>query len=120
MSDATSKKPKAPKTVPYESHKIIAEAFHDNITAMQAAWIEWQHGKGAEAAMQWIENTLAGPGNIPDEDAEYGKEPQAFFDANRADPLPRCTCGRPSNIGWMGQGFCSEAHYREAKAKSLN
>ena len=46
------------------------------------------------------------------------KEAQAWFDANQSDPMPRCFCGRPSNIGWMGQGFCSREHYQEGKAKA--
>lgn len=90
---------------------------HDLIVVMQSAWIEWQHGRGAEDAMRWIHNTLCGPGLIPDENAPYGKESQAFFDANQYDPFPQCPCGRPSNILSMGQGFCSEAHFDEAKAK---
>lgn len=100
--------------------KELANLHHDLLVTMQAAWIEWKHGAGADAAMQWIENTLAGPGLIPSEQAPYGKEAQAFMSANRSDPLPQCACGRPSHIGWMAQGFCSEQHYRDARAKSLN
>jgi hypothetical protein len=111
---------KKPQTVSTEGYKMLAEALQNDIVAMQAAWIEWKHGAGAEAAMQWIENTLVGPGHIPAEDAEFGKEPQAFFSANCANPLPRCHCGRPSHIGWMHQGFCSDAHFAETRAKSLN
>ena len=89
-----------------------------NITVgQQAAWIEWQHGKGAEEAMIWIENGLAGPGLIPDEDEPFGKEAQAWFDANNADALPACYCGRPSNILWMGEGFCCDKHYNTRKAQ---
>ena len=47
------------------------------LAAMQAAWIEWRRGRGADAAMQWIENTLIGPGLIPGDDAS---DAQAFFD----------------------------------------
>jgi hypothetical protein len=79
-----------------------------NLTvAMQAAWIEWKHGKGAELAMQWIENTLDGPGHIPDEEAPWGKEAQAFFDANVSDALPACHCGRPSNQRDASGSYCS-------------
>lgn len=92
----------------------LAGIFHDQIVAQQAAYIEWQHGAGAEAAMGWIENGLCGPGHIPDEDAPYGKEAQAWFDANKHEPFPACPCGRPSNILWMGKGFCCNAHYGEA------
>lgn len=100
--------------------KLLSDMHHDLITAMQAALIEWKHGKGPEAALGWIVNTLAGPGLLPDFDAEFGKEAQAWFDANQANPMPRCQCGRPSNIGWMGQGFCSQEHYQQARAKTLN
>ena len=100
--------------------KEIMGMHHDLLVTMQAAWIEWRHGKGAEAALAWIENTLAGPGLIPDETEPYAKEAQAFHSANVSNPMPRCQCGRPSHIGWMGQGFCSEEHYRTAKAASLN
>ncbi len=85
--------------------------------AQQAAWIEWQHGKGAEEAMGWIQNGLFGPGLIPDEDEPYGKEAQAYFDANRSDPFPTCYCGRPSNHLWMGQGFCCQEHYNTRRAQ---
>jgi len=47
------------------------------LAAMQAAWIEWRRGRGADAAMQWIENTLIGPGLIPGDDES---DAQAFFD----------------------------------------
>lgn len=95
--------------------QTMGKICHDQTTANQAAWIEWQHGAGAEAAMRWIHNGLCGPGLIPDEDAPYGKEAQAWMDANRAEPMPQCACGRPSHILWMGQGFCSEEHFRAAR-----
>lgn len=98
----------------------LANINQDLIVAMQAAIIEWQHGKGAEAGLQWIVNTLAGPGFLPDESAPYGKEAQAWFSANCANPMPTCACGRPSHIGWMGQGFCSDEHYRAAYKASLS
>ena len=94
-----------------ENHSMLNNFFHDMLVGQQAAWIEWQHGAGAEAGMKWIHNGLAGPGLIPPEDAAWAKEPQAFFDANRASPFPACYCGRPSNILWMGQGFCCREHY---------
>ena len=100
--------------------KLITNMHHDLLVVMQAALIEWKHGKGADAALQWIVNTLDGPGLLPDSAAPYGKEAQAWFDANQANPLPKCFCGRPSNQGWMGQGFCSVEHYQVARAKSLN
>lgn len=98
------------------AYKELSSMFHDQVVAQQAAWIEWKHGNGAEDAMQWIENGLCGPGHIPDEDEPYGKEAQAWFDANKSDPIPVCACGRPSNSFWMGHGFCSEAHFDEFRA----
>lgn len=103
-----------------ERYKLLASINHDLCVSMQAAWIEWRHGKGAEAAMGWIQNTLTGPGLIPDSEAPYGKEAQAWMDSQRSEPLPECSCGRRSHIGWMGKGFCSEEHYAAAKAASLN
>ena len=100
-----------------ELSKMLAHIMHDQTTAMQSALIEWKHGKGAEAGLQWIVNTLMGPGLLPDFDAEHGTNAQFWFDANQSQPMPTCFCGNPSHIGWMGQGFCSNAHYDEAKAK---
>lgn len=94
-----------------ENHSAMNDFFHDMLVGQQAAWIEWQRGAGAEAGMKWIHNGLAGPGLIPPEDAAWAKEPQAFFDANRASPFPTCHCGRPSNILWMSKGFCCREHY---------
>lgn len=59
------------------------------VLAMQAAWIEWKHGDGAEAAMQWIENTLDGPDLLPRD--EHGTDAQAFFDREIADSRRRQT-----------------------------
>lgn len=64
----------------HKSNFITSQALHNQIVGNQAAWIEWQHGAGAEAAMTWIHNGLAGPGLIPD-----GKEAQPWFDANVDD-----------------------------------
>lgn len=94
----------------------LSKIVHNMVVAEQAAWIEWQHGEGAEAAMRWIGNGLAGPGHIPDEAEPYGKEAQAWHDANRADPFPPCHCGRPSNILHMGNGYCSNEHYRASNS----
>ena len=53
------------------------------IVANQAAWLEWQHGKGAENAMVWIHNGLVGPGHIPDDsDDDCETDAQKFYDAN--------------------------------------
>jgi hypothetical protein len=100
-----------------ELSKMLANIIHDQTVAMQSALIEWQHGKGAEAGFSWIVNTLEGPGHLPDFDAPYGKQAQFWFDANRAEPFPKCFCGNPSHQLWMGQGFCCNEHYAEAKAQ---
>lgn len=97
--------------------KTLSDIINDQTVAMQSAIIEWQHGKGAEAGLSWIVNTLEGPGHFPDFDAPHGKHPQFWFNANQANPLPACFCGNPSSSLWMGQGFCCDEHYREAKAK---
>jgi len=90
--------------------KTLDSMFHDNIVAMQASWIEWQHGEGADAGMQWIENTLEGPGHIPDSDQQFWDMPQAWHDKYRSNPFPTCWCGMPSNILSKGKGFCCEQH----------
>lgn len=117
--DAVSAHAELAQTGLKQSYKELGCMFHDQIVAQQAAWIEWRHGAGAEAAMAWIENGLDGPGNIPDEAAPYGTEAQAWFDANQSDPFPTCQCGRPSNIAWMGQGFCCQEHYAKAQAAAV-
>ncbi|MCA8226166.1 hypothetical protein [Burkholderia vietnamiensis] len=97
--------------------KTLSDIIHDQTVAMQSAVIEWKHGKGAEAGLSWIANTLEGPGHFPDFDAPHGKHAQFWFNANQANPLPTCFCGNPSSSLWMGQGFCCDEHYREARAK---
>ena len=104
------------RKVSREHHDTIVRLFHDQITGMQAAWIEWRRGKGAEAAMQWIENYLSGPGLIPKEDEPWANEPQAWYDANKSDPWPTCPCGRPSNVLSRGKGYCSWNHCKQYEA----
>lgn len=99
-----------------ERIKFDAEILHNTLTGNQAAWIEWKRGAGAEAAMAWIQNGLAGVG-VPAEDAPWANEAQAWFDANKAEPFPTCFCGRPSNIATMDRGFCSWKHRDEWKHK---
>ncbi|GAB0151791.1 hypothetical protein [Marinobacterium sp. BA1] len=100
-----------------DTNKQFGKIIHDQVVANQAAWIEWQHGKGAEAAMAWVQNGLLGPGHIPDESEPWAKDPQAYYDANKADPFPACHCGRPSNQLWMGHGACCHEHMMEIKRK---
>ncbi|MDF3840476.1 hypothetical protein P3W55_01995 [Pseudomonas citronellolis] len=71
------------------------------ILAMRSAVIEMDHGAGAEAAMTWIVNSLAGPGELPPDDEADAQgyfdreiavvdkslaEVFAFFKANRLPP----------------------------------
>lgn len=51
--------------------------FGRYLLGMRSSVIEWQYGKGADAAMQWIWNGLAGPGELPSEDETQA---QAYFD----------------------------------------
>src|SRR5690242_19712948 len=48
----------------FDPDKFMVESYNDHLVVMQAAWIEWRRGRGAEEAMIWIENTLDGPGLI--------------------------------------------------------
>lgn len=47
------------------------------LLGMRGAVIEWQHGHGADAGMQWIWNGLRGPGELPPEEETQA---QAYFD----------------------------------------
>lgn len=51
--------------------------FGRYILAMRAAVIEEEHGNGRARAMEWIYNSLAGPGELPPEDET---DAQAYFD----------------------------------------
>lgn len=97
--------------------RMQADMYHDLLVVMQAAWIEWQRGKGAETAMLWIDSTLDGPGIIPAEDEPYAFDAQKYYGANKSDPAPPCTiCGDPSVILEGGLAGCSETHFQQAKA----
>ena len=103
-----------------KSFKELSDFFNDKIVGEQAAYIEWQHGKGAVAGMHWIANGLCGPGLIPDDDEPWGKEAQAYFNANKSDPFPVCSCGRPSGQLWMGHGACCDEHMAEIKSSDAD
>ena len=106
------------RIVALERHsETMAQIMNDLLVGNQAAWIEWRHGKGAEEAMVWVEGSLYAVG-VPEEGEPWAKEAQAWYSANKAEPFPTCFCGRPSNHLWMGQGFCSDAHYDEGRAKA--
>ncbi|AVD89634.1 ead/Ea22-like family protein [Pseudomonas sp. SWI44] len=57
--------------------KEIDLLFGRYLLGMRAAVVEWQQGKGADAAMQWIWNGLRGPGELP---PEVETQAQAYFD----------------------------------------
>ncbi|HBA85995.1 MAG TPA: hypothetical protein DCZ95_18070 [Verrucomicrobia bacterium] len=64
--------------------KSANKIVHNLTVAMQAALIDAHHN-GPQAAIVWIENTLDGPGLLPDKaDGLLGA--QAFFDANMIGP----------------------------------
>ena len=99
-----------------KSHiSFLYKVIHDLVVGNQSAWIEWTHGKGAEAAMKWIHNGLVGPGHIPDPLEPYGTEAQSWYNANISDPFPVCYCGKPSNQLWMGVGACCDEHMEELR-----
>ena len=64
---------------------LAQRLVHNLIVTMQAAYIEWKHGGGAEEAMAWIENQLDGPDLIPDPDDPFGKDAERFFQTNRIE-----------------------------------
>ena len=97
----------------FDPAKAFADSYHDLIVTMQAAWIEWQHGDGADAAMKWIENHLWGPGLIPGKDEPYSDDAQLWSSANVSHAFGPCSlkgCGLPSCIKQNGLQFCSEKH----------
>lgn len=92
----------------------VAQMANDLIVTMQAAWIEWQHGRGAEAAMEWIQNTLVGPGQIPDEDDPYGTDAQSWHGLHRSDKAPPCShCGKPAVEWGQDEATCGECRERK-------
>ncbi|WP_052038184.1 hypothetical protein [Pectobacterium odoriferum] len=56
-----------------DKHDYFCEKI---LLAMQAACIEAEHGEGHEAGMQWIFNTLSGPGNFASDEE---RDAQAYF-----------------------------------------
>ncbi len=86
-----------------------AKMINDLLVSNQAAWIEWQRGKGAEEAMARVQSTLMGVG-VPGADEPWATDPQAWYSANKVDPFPTCYCGRPSNIATMDVVFCCDEH----------
>lgn len=91
---------------------MFGDVIENHTYAMQAAVIERYAGAGAESAMTWIVNTLAGPGHMPDLDAavalpaakEVGPA-HAWFDMKSAEheafrvahPMPAAPAKGTSN-----------------------
>lgn len=68
------------------------DVIANHVIAMQAAVLEQHYGEGSVEAMNWIKNTLAGPGFMPSiEEAETIPDPdaegiaQAWFNAKMAE-----------------------------------
>ena len=84
------------------------------ILAMQAAWIAHQYGKEpADSVMEWIANSLDGPGLLPDPgDDGFTTDAQAWFDAQIAERpddgivhaakiCPNCDTDLPDGCGGL-------------------
>ncbi|HIH4077691.1 TPA: ead/Ea22-like family protein [Citrobacter freundii] len=65
--------------------KELDRMFGKNLLVMQAAIIDWRTTGDAKNGMEWIFNTLLGPGELPSEDE---KDAQAYFDREYA-PLDK-------------------------------
>lgn len=61
--------------------KELDRMFGKNLLIMQAAIIDWRVTGDAKEGMEWIYNTLLGPGELPSEDE---KDAQAYFDREYA------------------------------------
>lgn len=61
----------------------FGDALHRHILAMRAAVVD-RHRVGPRSGMQWIANTLAGPGHLPSE-ADIALGAQALFDKEVAE-----------------------------------
>lgn len=64
-----------------ERYMFSNTIIHNMVVANQSAWIEWKQGRGADAAMNWIQNGLIGPGHIPDTE----QTPQEWCDSNSVE-----------------------------------
>lgn len=64
----------------------FGDIISNHCIAMQSALIEWYGSGTADSGMQWIENTLSGPGLLPDmKEASALGGAQAWFDAKTAE-----------------------------------
>lgn len=99
MSEALEQEIEKLKHANQISNKLISILIVTN----QSAWIEWKYGKGAKAAMQWIENSLRGPGNIPtSETSKYCKDAQLFsMICSQTDSLTALAVILRQYCGWV-------------------
>lgn len=66
---------------------MFGDVIANQVIAMQSAVIAWRERQDPDAGMNWIVNTLAGPGHLPedvDEAIEAGGA-QAWFDTKTAE-----------------------------------
>ena len=64
---------------------LFGDLLHQNIIAMRAAVVAGKL-EGLEQGLQWIANTLEGPGHLPDlDEARVRGGAQALFDAEMAE-----------------------------------
>jgi hypothetical protein len=64
---------------------VLGDALNAHILALRAAYVDGNL-EGLGACMEWICNTLAGPGHLPDLDAAYAEGgAQAMFDRETAE-----------------------------------
>ena len=92
------------------SYKWAIDLLNDYTVTMQACAIETEHN-GHAAGYQWIYNTLAGPGLIPEPDAEWYESAQLYWNANNSHPFGPCgICGKPSHISSSRGTACCDEH----------
>lgn len=93
----------------------LADMLNDKIVTMQAAFIDAEQ-KGPAAGMQWITNSLLGPGLIPDESEPWANNAQHYYSHHCSKPLGPCgVCGAPSCVDGVGHVACSMEHYKQLK-----
>lgn len=93
--------------------KSALDSLNDKIVTMRAAYIDAKHN-GPAAGMQWIANTLWGPGLIPDESAPWANNAQHYYSHHCSNPLGPCgVCGAPSSVAGNGHVACSLEHHKQ-------
>lgn len=95
--------------------KQTSDSLNDKIVTMQAAVIDAKQN-GPEAGMQWITNTLWGPGLIPVESEPWVNNAQHYYSHNCSNPLGPCgVCGAPSSVSGAGHVACCMEHHKQLK-----